>query len=132
MSFCTSDRISLTINLTTKDKNCIARDGCDNAFNKTAKYDKSMLVLWESYHFRSSALNFAWIVEPFNRISASTNATYIFFFDWIIPSGILLNILSDNGMQLASRFFATLLTPLGKKWLTTTAYHPSTNGQMKP
>ena len=48
---------------------------------------------------------------------------------WIMPYGIPNAILSDNGPQFVAKFFELLCVMLGIKHLTTTAYHPETNGQ---
>lgn len=51
-------------------------------------------------------------------------------FPWIIPFGVPSYLLTDNGPQFTSHsFFAFLSGCLGTKVLTTTAYHPQTNGR---
>lgn len=47
---------------------------------------------------------------------------------WIIKYGTPRHMLMDNFTQVFSRFLKTLCVPLGTKHLTTTAYHPRTNG----
>lgn len=61
----------------------------------------------------------------------TTAVKYIFSEHWINPHGIPAFVLTDNGTLLVSKFFATLCTHLGLKQLTTTAYHPQTNGQVE-
>ena len=53
----------------------------------------------------------------------------IFLDNWVIPYGIPSYVLTDNGPQFTSKFFACLCAFLGSKLLNTTAYHPQTNGQ---
>lgn len=51
--------------------------------------------------------------------------------NWIMPYGILTQLLTDNEKQLFSKFLESLCALLGTKHLTTTAFHPQTNGQAK-
>jgi len=48
---------------------------------------------------------------------------------WVMPYGIPASVLSDNGPQFVSKFMGAVCGILGVKQLTTTAYHPQTNGQ---
>ena len=52
-----------------------------------------------------------------------------FLESWIFPYGIPDIVLTDNGPNFVSKFFEHLNSLLGTKHLTTTAYHPQTNGQ---
>lgn len=63
--------------------------------------------------------------------TASTHAANIFFEHWVIPYGIPKYLLTDNGPQFTSKFFAMICSLLGVKHLTTTAYHPQTKGQVE-
>jgi Integrase core domain len=54
-----------------------------------------------------------------------------FVLDWVALYGIPLLLLTDNGTQIISKFFQTVCRLLGVKQLFTTAYHPSTNGQVE-
>jgi transposase InsO family protein len=45
--------------------------------------------------------------------------------------GIPLTILSDNGSVFASKFFGALTKVLGVKQVFTSAYRPTTNGQVE-
>jgi Integrase zinc binding domain len=54
----------------------------------------------------------------------------VFVLDWVAVYGISLLLLTDNGTQLF-KFFQTVYWLLGVKQLVTTAYHPSTNGQVE-
>jgi hypothetical protein len=50
---------------------------------------------------------------------------------WIAPFGIPITILTDNGPCFASKFFQVLNNVLGVKHVFTSAYRPSTNGQVE-
>jgi transposase InsO family protein len=50
---------------------------------------------------------------------------------WIAPFGIPITILSDNGPCFASKFFQVLNNVLGVKHVFTSAYRPTTNGQVE-
>lgn len=48
---------------------------------------------------------------------------------WFIPYGIPETLLTDNGPQFDANILAAALVIMGVKKLTTTEYHPQTNGQ---
>jgi transposase InsO family protein len=50
---------------------------------------------------------------------------------WIAVFGIPRTLLSDNGPCFASRFFQVLKKVLGVKHVFTSAYRPTTNGQVE-
>jgi hypothetical protein len=50
---------------------------------------------------------------------------------WVCVFGIPITILSDNGSAFASKFFHVLTNVLGVKHVFTSAYRPSTNGQVE-
>jgi transposase InsO family protein len=54
-----------------------------------------------------------------------------FVLDWVAVYGIPLLLLTINGTQFISKFLQTVYQLLGVKHLFTTAYHPSTNGQVE-
>lgn len=52
------------------------------------------------------------------------------FLDYcIIPYGIPTHLFTDNGPQFMGKFFAAIFELLGTEKITTTCYHPQTNGQ---
>lgn len=48
---------------------------------------------------------------------------------WVYPYGIPAFLLVENGPQCIAQFFAMMCNLLGISNLTTTTYHPETNGQ---
>jgi transposase InsO family protein len=50
---------------------------------------------------------------------------------WIAVFGIPITIISDNGSAFASKFFGVLTHVLGVKHVFTSAYRPTTNGQVE-
>ena len=48
---------------------------------------------------------------------------------WVIPYGMPRHMLTDNGPQFIAKFFEAVCLLLKTKHVTTTAYHPQTNGQ---
>jgi hypothetical protein len=69
-------------------------------------------------------------VVPVTNITTETPAR-AFVLDWVDIYGIPLLLLTDIGTQFISKFFQTMCRLLGIKQLFTTAYHPSTNGQVE-
>lgn len=66
---------------------------------------------------------------------SKTTASHIAAFamdNWTIPYGIPTNVLTDSRTQFVSKFFQFLCAFLGRKRLTTTAYHLQTNRQAEP
>ena len=61
---------------------------------------------------------------------ASTMAQ-VFVDRWVAVFGIPITVLTDNGPCFASKFFKVLINILGVKHLFTSAYRPSTNGQVE-
>jgi transposase InsO family protein len=50
---------------------------------------------------------------------------------WIVLFGIPVTLPSDNGSAFASKFFGVLTQVLGVKQVFTSAYRPTTNGQLE-
>lgn len=61
----------------------------------------------------------------------STSAVTVLAGNCVITHGIPTDLLTDNGLQLQSNFFAALTEYLGMKHLTTTAYHPGPTDKRK-
>lgn len=61
--------------------------------------------------------------------TAAAHMANIFLDHWIVSFDISSYLLTDNGTRFRSKFFASICGYLGVKHLTTTAYHPQTNGQ---
>lgn len=61
----------------------------------------------------------------------STAAATVSVENWIMRYDIPTYLLTDNGPQFDSKFFAAICVRLGLKHLTMTAYHLQTNGQVK-
>lgn len=55
----------------------------------------------------------------------------LFLDDWIVPLSISTCKLSNNGPQLVSKVFSSTGAYLGLINLTSTAYHPQTNGKVE-
>lgn len=53
----------------------------------------------------------------------------IFLDHWIVSLDIPAYFLTDSGLQIVSKFPTLVCGYLSVKHLTTTAYHPQTNGQ---
>ena len=67
-------------------------------------------------------------VTPLSSNTAPSVAN-AFIDKWGIPHGLPVSILSDNGSQFVAKFFEAACLTLGLKQVTSTAYHPQTNGQ---
>ena len=63
------------------------------------------------------------------RSTRSHTIARVFLENWVYPYGAPTHLLSDNGPQFASKFFAAVNYMLGVKHYLTTAYHPQSNGQ---
>lgn len=63
--------------------------------------------------------------------TSPTHLANVFLKHWIIPSGIPTYLFPDSGPQLVSKLFASIFGYFGIKLLTTTAYHPQTDGLAK-
>lgn len=69
-------------------------------------------------------------VAPIPRENAETVAS-AFCDTWVASYGPPDTLLTDNGPQLASTFFRGFCGMLGIRHLTSTAYHPQTQGQVE-
>ena len=67
-------------------------------------------------------------VTPLSSTTASAVAN-AFVENWVIPYGMPSFLLTDNGPQFVAKLFEAVCLMLGLKHVTTTAYHPQTNGQ---
>lgn len=65
------------------------------------------------------------------KMTTAVKVAEQFVEQWIIPYGAPDYLLSDNGPQFVAKFFEAICTCLTIKHLTTTAYHPETNGQVE-
>lgn len=74
----------------------------------------------------------SWLMRalPMPRVTAPLVTTVLLEY-WIVPCGIPNTIVTDNGPQIVSKFFAILYASLGAKLMTTTEYHPQCNGQLE-
>lgn len=88
---------------------------------KTLHGNQHVLVIKDRYSKMTRAI-------PLKQTTASIVAQ-TFVDNWIMPYGIPATLLTDNGPQFVGTFFAAVCLILGVKQLTTTAYHPQTNGQ---
>lgn len=62
---------------------------------------------------------------------SSSHLADVYFDYWVVPYGIPVYILMEKEVQFTSKLLGAICTILGEKHLTTTAYHPQTNGQVK-
>lgn len=69
-------------------------------------------------------------VRPISKTSTTTVAC-IFFESWVASYCIPSIIITDKGPPFVSKFFVAVCNTLVWKTITTTAYHPQTNGQAK-
>lgn len=69
-----------------------------------------------------------WVI-PSSKASARQVAS-IFFDHWIVPYGIPVSLLTDNGLQFVRKLFETVYTFLGVKHFAAAAYIPQTNGKV--
>jgi len=77
------------------------------------------------------------ITDRFSKLAqvtplASTTAPVVadaFVSHWVIPYGLPTYLLTDNGPQFVAKFFEAVCVTLSLNHVTTTAYHPQTNGQ---
>lgn len=63
--------------------------------------------------------------------STISESRTVFVNNWVIPYGMQIYLLRNNGLQLISKFFADETACLGIKPLTTTAYQPDTSVQVE-
>jgi hypothetical protein len=69
------------------------------------------------------------VAKPMKTCTANDVAE-TFVSDWVAIFGVPLILLTDNGPQFASKFLQQVSTVLGVHQRFTSAYHPSTNGQV--
>lgn len=60
-----------------------------------------------------------------------THVDNVFTDSLVVPSGIPVHVLTNNGARFTRRQFPTLCTMLCVRYLTATAYHPQTKGQFE-
>lgn len=60
--------------------------------------------------------------------TSSTHVADVFLDNWVVQSGISEFVLAYNGPQITSKFSTMLCIDLEVMHLTTTVYHPQTNG----
>ena len=85
----------------------------------------------------NGSTNILVITDRFSKLAqvtplASTTAPAVanaFIENWVIPYWLPVSMLTDNGPQFVAKFFEAVCLTLGLKHVTTTAYHPQTNGQ---
>lgn len=63
--------------------------------------------------------------------TSSTHMIHIFLYHWIIPFSIPNYLLTNSRPQFVSILFMLVRGYLSVRHLTTTSYHPQTNGQAK-
>lgn len=63
------------------------------------------------------------------RKTTATDVAMAFLTHCVYPYGLPLYLLTDNGIQVVSKFFLHVCATLGIKHVTTTAHHPQTNCQ---
>ena len=85
-------------------------------FPPTEKDSKNILVITD--HFSKLA--------QVTQLSSTTalDVAKAFIDNWVIPYGLPVSLLSDNGPQFVSKIVETVCHTLGPKHLTTAAYHP--------
>lgn len=62
---------------------------------------------------------------------ASISPTTVLVYNEVIPCGVPINLLTNNGQQFVSQFFAIAPVRLFIEHFTTTAYHSQTNGRVE-
>lgn len=85
--------------------------------------NRFILVMTDRY------LKLTWVI-PVAKITARNVATVILE-NWVIYYEAPDFILTDNGKQFTSKFFAALYASLEAKLVTTTEYHLQINGQVE-
>ena len=90
---------------------------------KTSRGNQYVLCICDRFSKMSVA-----VVMP--NQTASTMAQ-VFIDSWVAVFGIPITFLTDNGPCFASKFFKVLTNILGVKHVFTSAYRPSTNGQVE-
>ena len=90
---------------------------------ETAAGNRFVLFIGDRYSKVTQAV-------PLRTIYAH-DVAHAFFKHWILPYGVPLLVLSDNGSQFAAKFFQAVCAVLGIKQLFTSAYHPQCNGKVE-
>lgn len=90
---------------------------------ETMRGSQYILIVTGSYSKQTQAV-------PTSRTTAPQVAN-MFMDQWLVPYSTLLYLLTDNGAQYVSRFFATVYAQFGVKHLATKAGHSRTNSQAK-
>jgi transposase InsO family protein len=67
---------------------------------------------------------------PIKNMEASTCAD-AFIADWVSRFGVPATVTSDRGRQFTSAVWETVCNKLGFHHVTTTAYHPQSNGMIE-
>ncbi len=88
---------------------------------KTRKGNRYLLVMCDRFSKLTKT-------QPLKRISTEAVAE-AFCTHWVYNFGPPAYVLTENGTQFESKFFAEVCQILGIRKLFTTSYHPRTNGQ---
>jgi hypothetical protein len=91
---------------------------------RVTKSGNKYLVVFDDRYYKAMRV----VAVP--NITTETQAR-AFVLDWVVFYGIPLLLLTDNGTQFIYKFFQTVYRLLGFEQLFTTAYHPTTNGQVE-
>lgn len=63
--------------------------------------------------------------------TSSTHVASMLFDYWIVPYGMCVYVLTNNGVKFTRNLFATLCNMLGVKHITKTSFHPQTNRKVE-
>lgn len=90
---------------------------------KTRTSNKYVVVVTDRYSELTRA-------SP-SKTTTATDVAHISINYWVTKYGVEEWLLLDNGPQFAEKFFDAACAALETKLMSTTAYHPQTNGQFE-